>query len=60
LGIRLATSLAGIAAGIIVSATLLDDFSIDAGALVAATLAFWIVHIAVQFRSSGSPPRAAT
>jgi hypothetical protein len=49
LGIRLGTSLAGIAVGIIVSATLLDDFSIDAGALVVATLLFWIVHIAVQF-----------
>jgi hypothetical protein len=48
-GIRLGTSLAGIAAGLIVSATLLDDFSIDAGALVVATLLFWIVHIAVQF-----------
>jgi hypothetical protein len=48
-GIRLGTSLAGIAVGIIVSATLLDDFSIDAGALVSATLLFWIVHIAVQF-----------
>jgi hypothetical protein len=48
-GIRLATSLAGIAVGIIVSASVLDDFSIDAGALVVATLLFWIVHIAVQF-----------
>jgi hypothetical protein len=48
-GIRLVTSLAGIAAGLIVSATLLDDFSIDAGALVVATLLFWTVHIAVQF-----------
>jgi hypothetical protein len=48
-GIRLVTSLAGIAAGIAVSATLLDDFSIDAGALVVATVLFWIVHLAVQF-----------
>lgn len=48
-GIRIGTSLAGIAVGIIVSATLLDRFSIDAGALVIATLLFWIVHIAVQF-----------
>jgi hypothetical protein len=48
-GIRLGTSLAGIAVGIIVSATLLDDFSIEAGALVPATLLFWIAHIAVQF-----------
>jgi hypothetical protein len=48
-GIRLLTSLAGIAVGIVVSATLLDDFSIDAGALVAATGLFWIVHLTVQF-----------
>ena len=48
-GIRLATSLAGIAVGIIVSASLLDRFSIDAGALVAATALFWVVHLIVQF-----------
>jgi hypothetical protein len=48
-GIRLLTSLAGIAVGIVVSATLLDDFSIDAGALVVATVLFWIVHLVVQF-----------
>ena len=48
-GIRLATSLAGIAVGIIVSATLLDRFSVDAGALVAATALFWAVHLIVQF-----------
>jgi hypothetical protein len=48
-GIRIGTSLAGIAVGIVASATLLDRFSIDAGALVIATLLFWIVHIAVQF-----------
>ena len=48
-GIRLLTSLAGIAVGIVVSATLLDDFSIDAGALVVATVLFWIVHLIVQF-----------
>jgi hypothetical protein len=48
-GIRLGTSLAGIAAGIIVSASLLDDFSIDTGELVPATLLFWAIHIAIQF-----------
>jgi putative membrane protein len=47
--IRIGTSLAGIAVGIIVAATVLEDFSIDAGALVVATLLFWIVHIVVQF-----------
>jgi hypothetical protein len=48
-GIRLATSLAGIAAGLVVSATVLDRFSVDAGALVVATVLFWIVHLVVQF-----------
>ena len=48
-GIRLATSLAGIAVGIIVSAALLDRFSVDVGAVVLATALFWIVHLVVQF-----------
>ena len=48
-GIRLATSLAGIAAGILVSAALLDDFSVDATAVVLATALFWAVHLVVQF-----------
>ena len=49
LAIRLGTSIGAIALGIIVSATALDDFSIEAGALVVATLLFWAIHIAVQF-----------
>jgi putative membrane protein len=48
-GIRLATSLAGIAVGILLSAALLDRFSIDATAVVVASVLFWIVHIVVQF-----------
>jgi len=48
LGIRLATSLAGIAVGIVLSAALLSKFSIDATAVVVATLVFWIVHVVVQ------------
>ena len=48
-GIRLLASLAGIAVGIVVSATLLDEFSVDAEALVVATVLFWIVHLVVQF-----------
>jgi putative membrane protein len=48
-GIRLATSLAGIAVGILLSAGLLDRFSIDAKAVVVATVLFWIIHIIVQF-----------
>jgi hypothetical protein len=52
-GIRLGSSLAGIALGLIVSATLLDRFSLDGGALVIATLLFWIVHIVIQFLACG-------
>jgi CDP-diglyceride synthetase len=48
LGIRLATSLGGIAVGIVLSAALLSKFSIDVTAVVVATLLFWIVHIVVQ------------
>ena len=48
-GIRLATALAGIAVGILLSAALLDRFSIDATAVVVASVLFWIVHIVVQF-----------
>jgi hypothetical protein len=48
-GIRLCTSLLGIAVGIIVSASVLDRFSVDATAVVAATALFWIVHLVVQF-----------
>lgn len=48
-GIRLATSLAGIAVGILLAAALLDRFTIDATAVVVASVLFWIVHIVVQF-----------
>ena len=48
-GIRLATSLAGIALGIVVSAALLDRVSVDATAVAVATALFWIVHLIVQF-----------
>jgi len=48
MGIRLATSLAGIAVGIVLSAALLSKFSIVATAVVVATLVFWIVHVVVQ------------
>jgi hypothetical protein len=49
LGIRVGTSLAGIAVGLLLSEALLNKFSIDATAVVEATLIFWIVHIGVQF-----------
>jgi hypothetical protein len=48
-GIRAGTSLAGIAVGILVSAAVLDKFSLDATAVVEATLVFWIVHLVVGF-----------
>ncbi len=50
-GIRLATSLAGIALGLVLSAAFLGGFSIDLTSLITATLLFWVVHIVVQFIS---------
>jgi hypothetical protein len=47
-GIRLGSSLVGIAAGLLISAGALEKFSIDAAALVEATLIFWAVHFFVQ------------
>jgi len=47
-GIRVGCSLVGIAAGILLSSTLLSKFSIDASAVVQATLLFWIIHLGIQ------------
>jgi small-conductance mechanosensitive channel len=47
-GIRLGTSLIGIAAGLLLSAAVVSAFSISASALVEATLIFWLVHLVVQ------------
>jgi len=47
-GIRVGTSLAGIAVGILVSSAVLSKFSIDATAVVEAILIFWLVHLVVQ------------
>jgi hypothetical protein len=47
-GIRLGTSLVGIAVGIILSSAVLSRFSIDAAAVVQATLLFWVIHLGVQ------------
>ena len=38
----------GIAAGLLLSDALLSEFSIDAAALVEATLIFWVIHLGVQ------------
>ena len=47
--IRFVSSLVGVALGIGVADIVLDDFSIDAAAMIQAVLLFWIVHIVVQF-----------
>ncbi len=48
-GIRLGASLAGIAVGLLLCSAIFDRFSINATALVEATLLFWVTHIVVQF-----------
>jgi hypothetical protein len=48
-GIRLGASLVGIAAALLICSAVFSKFSIDATALLEATLLFWIVHIVVQF-----------
>ena len=47
-GIRLASSLIGIAAGLLLSAAVISKVSLSAAALVEATLIFWAVHFFVQ------------
>lgn len=49
LGIRAGTSLAGIAIGLLLSSAVLDKFSVNATAVVEATLVFWAVHLVVGF-----------
>ena len=48
-GIRIVSALAGIAVGIVLAVAILDDFEAGAGAIVAATIVFWVVHIVVSF-----------
>lgn len=48
-GIRLGSSLVGIAAGILLSSALLSRFSVTAAGLVEATLVFWVMHLVVSF-----------
>jgi hypothetical protein len=47
-GIRLGSSLVGIAVGLLLSAAVISTFSISVTALVEATLIFWLVHFIVQ------------
>ncbi len=49
LGIRAATSLAGIAIGLVLSSAVLDKFSLNATAIIEATLVFWVIHLVVGF-----------
>lgn len=48
-GIRLGTSLVGIAAGLVLSWVVLSGVHMSVTALVEATLVFWVVHIVVSF-----------
>jgi hypothetical protein len=48
-GIRLAASLIGIAAGIILAVAVLADVSATTVAVVKATAVFWVVHLVVNF-----------
>jgi hypothetical protein len=47
-GIRISTSLVGIAVGVIISSAAITKFSISASAVVEATIVFWLIHLAVQ------------
>ncbi len=47
-GIRLGSSLVGIAAGLLLAAAVVSKLSITASALVEATLIFWLVHLVIQ------------
>jgi hypothetical protein len=48
LATRFGTAVAGIAVGLLISGAVLSRFSIDATALVEATLIFWIIHLGIQ------------
>jgi len=48
-GIRLVASLVGIGVGILLADALLTGFSASVGAIVAATIVFWVVHLVVDF-----------
>jgi hypothetical protein len=47
-GIRLASSLIGVAVGFLIADIALKDFSISGVAIVGATLLFWIIHLLVD------------
>ena len=47
-GIRIGTSLAGVALGVLLSSAVLAKFSVNATAVLEATVLFWVIHIGVQ------------
>jgi hypothetical protein len=47
-GIRLGTSLAGVAVGILISGAALSNFSVNATGIVETAIVFWLIHIVVQ------------
>jgi hypothetical protein len=47
-GIRFASSLVGIAIGLLLASAIVSSFSISVTALIEATLIFWLVHVVVQ------------
>jgi hypothetical protein len=49
LGIRIFSSLAGIAVGLVLSAAFLGGFHISFGAVVISSLVFWAIHLIVSF-----------
>ena len=49
MGIRIVTSLLGIAIGIVIAVAVLDGFSADTTSIIVATIVFWIVHVIVLF-----------
>jgi peptidoglycan/LPS O-acetylase OafA/YrhL len=48
LGIRFVASLIGIAVGLLLSGAVLNKFSLNATAVIEATLVFWLIHLGVQ------------
>jgi len=48
LGIRFVASLIGIAVCLLLSGAVLNKFSLNATAVIEATLVFWLIHLGVQ------------
>jgi hypothetical protein len=48
MAIRFGASLVGVAGGFLLASAVLSKFTVDATAVVEATLIFWLVHVVVQ------------